>query len=110
MITLVFIHDCHASHNLAINIEPGERKMYERFATKHGYQVAVRKPKNPTCDNCAYMTIRKTGGGNHRHCDLIGFCIPDNEQSPSCDLHSAISKFERMMTEAARRNKKGGGK
>ena len=64
----------------------------------------------PTCDNCDMMTIRQSGSGNHRHCDLMGLYIPDNEQSPSCDLHSAISKFERMMTEAARRNKKGGGK
>ena len=99
MITLVFIRSCHASQNVVIeNVREAERPMYERFAKKHGYKMAVRKPKEPTCDNCDHMTIRRTGSGNHRHCDLMGLCIPDNEQSPSCSFHSAVSKFERMMS------------
>lgn len=105
MITLVFITDCHANHNVAIQVRPEEKPMYERFATRHGYQVAVRKPKNPTCDNCGNMTIRQTGSGNHRHCDLMGLYIPDEEMFPSCSMHTAVSKFERMMTERGRRNR-----
>ena len=98
MITLVFIRSCHVKDNVAIAIRPEEKPMYERFAARHGYKVAVRKPKEPTCDNCDNMTILQTGSGNHRHCDLMGLYIPDNEQSPTCDLHMAISKFERLMS------------
>ncbi len=98
-VTLVMVRSCHVRENVAIeNVRPGERPMYERFATRHGFLVAVRKPKEPTCDNCANMTVRHTGSGNHRHCDLMGLYIPDNEQSPTCDLHMAISKFERLMS------------
>ena len=42
----------------------------------------------PTCDNCGHMTIRQSGSGNHRHCDLIGLYIPDWEQFPTCSLHT----------------------
>ena len=98
-ITLVMVRSCHVRDNVAIeNVRPGERPMYERFATRHGFLVAVRKPKEPTCDNCANMTVRHTRSGNHRHCELMGLYIPDNEQSPTCDLHMAISKFERLMS------------
>lgn len=113
MITLVLIRNGHTRDNVAIeNVREAERPMYERFATKHGYQVAVRRPKEPTCDNCDHMTIRRTVSGNHRHCDLMGLYIPDNEQSPTCDFHSAISKFERLLSSKGRTKentfKKGG--
>lgn len=98
MITLVFIRSCHVKDNVAIAIRPEEKPMYERFAARHGYKVAVRKPKEPTCDNCDNMTILQTGSGNHRHCDFLNLYIPDNEQSPSCSFHSAVSKFERLLS------------
>lgn len=116
MITLVLIRDGHAAHNVEIrNIRPEERPMYERLATRHGYQVAVRKPKEPTCDNCANMAIRQNSNGeNYRRCELFGQAIPDNEQSPSCSFHSAVSKFERLLSSKGRTKentfKKGGAK
>ena len=114
MITLVAIIDCHASHNVRLeNVKPEEKGYIKRFLKKQGYQVVEREPKpaEPTCDNCANMAIRRNRSGeNYRRCMLFGQPIPDNEQSPTCDYHSAVSNFERMMTEAARRNKKGGRK
>lgn len=98
MITLVFIRSCHVKDNVAIAIRPEEKPMYERFAARHGYKVAVRKPKEPTCDNGDNMTILQTGSGNHRHCDLLNLYIPDNEMFPSCSYHSALMKFERMFS------------
>lgn len=103
-IILVIIRDCHARHNLVVtaNTEHEERA-YRSMATKKGYLVAVRRPKNPTCDNCDHMTIRKTRGGeNTRHCDFFGLYIPDNEHAPSCEFHKAVSKFERMMSAKAK--------
>ena len=107
-IILVIFRDCHARHNLVVTANnEREERTYRRMATKQGYLVAVRKPKNPTCDNCDHMTIRNFKDGTaHRHCDLMGLYVPDNEQSPTCDLHTAISKFERMM--AAKAIKEGG--
>ena len=99
MITLVFIRSRHVRDNVAIAIRPEDKPMYERFAAKHGYKIAVRKPKEPTCDN---MTIRQTGSGNHRHCDLLNLYIPDNEMFPSCSYHSAVAKFERKFSGKAR--------
>ena len=103
MITLVIIRDCHARHNLVVtaNTETEERT-YRRMATKQGYLVAVRKPKNPTCDNCNHMELRQVQGENTRYCGLMGLYIPDNEQSPTCGFHEAVSKFERMMTAKAK--------
>ncbi len=108
-IILVIIRDCHARHNLVVTANNAhEERTYRRMATKQGYLVAVRKPQNPTCDNCDHMTIRKTHSGeNTRYCDLMGLYIPDNEQSPTCELHSAINKFERMMTAKAKARKGG---
>lgn len=96
-ITLVFIRSCHVSDNMAVDVKPEDRPMYERMAAKRGYLVAVRKPKEPTCDNCDNMTIRQTASGNHRHCDLLNLYIPDNEMFPSCSYHAAIAKFERRF-------------
>ena len=103
-IVLVIIRDCHASHNLVVTAKTEkEEKTYRRMATRKGYLVAVRKPKDPTCDNCANMTVRNVQGAAHRHCDLMGLYIPDNEQSPTCGFHEAVSKFETMMTAKARK-------
>ena len=103
-VVLVIIRDCHARHNLVVtaNTETEERT-YRRMATKQGYLVAVRKPKKPTCDNCANMTVRNIQGTGHRHCDLMGLYIPETEQSPTCNFHEAVSKFEAMMTAKARK-------
>ena len=103
-IILVIIRDCHARHNLVVTANNDhEERTYRRMATKQGYLVAVRKPKNPTCDNCDHMSIRKTRSGeNTRHCDFFGLYIPDNEHAPSCEFHKAVSKFERMMSAKAK--------
>ena len=93
-ITLVAIIDCHARNNVVLeNLTESESRGIRRMAAKKGFLVAERKPKEPTCDNCDHMTIRQTGSGNHRHCDLMGLYIPDNEQSPSCSFHSSVNKF-----------------
>lgn len=104
-VVLVIIRDCHARHNLVVTAHNDhEERTYRRMATKQGYLVAVRKPKNPTCDNCANMSMRNFRDGSaHRHCDLMGLFIPDNEQSPTCNFHMAVSKFETMMTAKARK-------
>lgn len=112
-IILVIIRDCHARHNLVVTAHNDhEERTFRRMATKQGYLVAVRKPKNPTCDNCNHMTVRNFRDGTaHRHCDLMGLYVPDNEQSPTCDFHTAVSKFERLMTakaSAGSATKKGG--
>lgn len=92
-VTLVAIIDCHASHNVKLeNVKPEEKGYIKRFLKAHGYKVVERRPE-PTCDNCDHMTIRQTGGENHRHCDLMNIPIPDEEQSPVCDYHSAVVKF-----------------
>lgn len=105
-IILVIIRDCHARHNLVVTANnEREERTYRRMATKQGYLVAVRKPKNPTCDNCDHMTIRNTHGENHRYCELMGQYIPDNEQSLSCDYHLAVEKFQRRVSAIG---KKGG--
>ena len=49
----------------------------------------------PTCDNCLWMTIMKTGSGNHRHCDAMGLYIPDWEMFPTCSLHTWTNKTSR---------------
>lgn len=103
-IILVIIRDCHVRHNLVVTANNAhEERTYRRMATKQGFLVAVRKPKDPTCDNCANMTVRNIQGTAHRHCDLMGLYVPDNEQSPTCNFHEAVSKFETMMTAKARK-------
>lgn len=104
-IVLVIIRDCHAKHNLVVTANNAhEERTYRRMATKQGFLVAVRKPKDPTCDNCANMTVRNfRDGTTHRHCDLMGLFVPDNEQSPTCEFHTALSKFETMMATRARK-------
>lgn len=98
MITLVLISDCHANNNVVFeNLTEQESRGIRILAKKEGYLVAERKPKEPTCDNCDNMTIRQTGSGNHRHCDLLNLYIPDNEVFPSCSYHKAIMKFERKF-------------
>ena len=95
-ITLVAIIDCHASHNVRMNVKPEEKGYIKRFLKAHGYQVVERKPKpqEPTCDNCGNMAIRQNRDGeNYRRCLLWGQAIPDNEQSPTCDYHTAVHKF-----------------
>lgn len=51
-ITLVAIIDCHASHNVRMNVKPEEKGYIKRFLKAHGYQVVERKPKpqEPTRD------------------------------------------------------------
>lgn len=104
MITLIFIRSCHVRDNVAIAIRPEEKPMYERFAARHGYKVAVRKLKEPTCDNCDHMSIRKTHSGeNARYYELMGQYIPDNEHAPGCDYHSAVEKFQRRVSAMGRK-------
>ena len=115
-ITLVAIIDCHASHNVRMNVKPEEKGYIKRFLKAHGYQVVERKPKpqEPTCDNCGNMAIRQTRDGeNYRRCLLWGQAIPDNEQSPTCDYHTAVHKFlDRFSGKSRYENtmKKGGRK
>ena len=99
-ITLVAIIDCHASHNVRMNVKPEEKGYIKRFLKAHGYQVVERKPKpqEPTCDNCGNMAVRHTGSGNHRHCDLMNLYIPDNEMFPRCDYHTAVMKFQNRFS------------
>ncbi len=110
-IILVIIKDCHASHNeVVVAKTPRDERRIKLTAIANGYLVAERKrkPAEPTCDNCDHMSIRTfKDGSTHRHCDLMGLYIPDNEQSPTCDLHTAINKFERMMTAKAKARKGG---
>ena len=51
----------------------------------------------PTCDNCLWMTIKKTGSGNHRHCDQLGLYIPDWEMFPTCGLHHRMNATSRKL-------------
>ena len=87
MITLVLIHSCHAKDNVVFeNLTEQESAGIRKLAKREGYPVAERKAK-PQEHNCGHMTVRKTGSGNHRHCDLRGLYIPDHEQSPSNTFH-----------------------
>lgn len=110
-IVLVIIKDCHAKHNEVVEAKtPRDERRIRLTAMAKGYLVTERKrkPAEPICDNCDHMSIRTfKDGTTHRHCDLMGLYIPDNEQSPSCDLHTAINKFERMMTAKAKARKGG---
>ena len=105
--TLVVIRDCHASHNLTVTAHTADdERLYRKMAVKKQWKVAVRKPKaEPTCDNCASMELRQTrDGANHRCCDLYGQWIPDTEQSPLCDYHSALKgAFSLTLTPIARK-------
>lgn len=98
--TLVVIRDCHASHNIVLTARTADdEQLYRKMAEKKGWKVAERKAKakaeaeaEPTCDNCATMEFRNSrDGAAHRYCSLYGQWIPDNEQSPVCDHHSALN-------------------
>ena len=104
MKTLVIFRDCHSSHNIVVKAyNDDDEALYRKMAAKKGWKVAVRKPVEPTCDNCAHMDIRQNAHGeNYRHCGLFGQWIPDNEQFPACDYHTAVRKFEDMMTATAK--------
>lgn len=106
--TLAIIRDCHASHNLIVVARTDtDEAIYRQMAGRKGWKVAVRKrkPKEPTCDNCAHMEIVKTRSGNHRHCELFTQWIPDNEQSPVCSSHNYYGAFMLRITPPT---KKGG--
>ena len=61
-------------------------------------RVTVGKHQSePTCDNCAWMTIRSTGSGTHRHCDQMGLYIPDQEMFPCCELHTWQNATSRKL-------------
>lgn len=104
--TLVVIRDCHAKNNLVVTARSADDEaLYRKMAAKKQWKVAVRKPKRekqPTCDNCASMELRQTrDGANHRWCDLYGQWVPDTEQSPLCDHHSALKgAFSLTLTKA----------
>lgn len=95
--TLVVIRDCHASHNIVLTARTADdEQLYRKMAEKKGWKVAERKPKakelGPVCDNCESMVLRNTrDGAAHRFCGLYGQWIPDEEQSPTCDHHSALN-------------------
>lgn len=105
--TLVVIRDCHASHNLTVIARTADdENLYRKMAAKKQWKVAVRKPKaEPTCDNCKHMDIVNTRDGSaHRRCGLYGQWIPDEEQFPSCDFHSAMGgAFSLTLTPIARK-------
>ena len=109
--TLVVISDCHAKNNLTVTARNADDEaLYRKMADRKEWKVAVRKRKDtpePTCDNCASMEVRQTSdGANHRWCDMHGQWIPDTEQSPSCDMHSALKgAFSLTLTKT---NWKGG--
>ena len=52
---------------------------------------------DPTCDNCLWMTILKSGSGNHRHCDQMNLYIPDWEMFPTCSLHTRMNRMSRTI-------------
>lgn len=56
----------------------------------------------PTCDNCLWMTIIKSGSGNHRHCDQMGLYIPDWEMYPSCSLHHRMNATSLRLAQGKR--------
>lgn len=94
--TLVVIRDCHAKNNLVVTAHNDEdEQLYRKMAEKKGWKITERKAKaktEPTCDNCATMEFRNSrDGAAHRYCSLYGQWIPDNEQSPVCDHHSALN-------------------
>ena len=103
MKTLVIFRDCHAAHNIVVNAHTEyDEALYRKMAAKKGWRVAVRKPIEPTCDNCAHMDIKNTRAGNHRRCGLFGQWIPDNENAPVCYYHAAVRKFEDAMAKKAK--------
>lgn len=75
-----------------------------RIATekkKMAKKVRVASGKHqgePTCDNCAWMTLRKCSDGNHRHCDQLNLYIPDREMYPTCDLHTWLNAASRKLS------------
>ena len=97
MITLVLIHSCHAKDNVVFeNLTEQESAGIRKLAKREGYLVAERKarPQEPICDNCGNMNVKQNRDGeNYRYCALWGQAIPDNEQSPTCDYHTAVHKF-----------------
>ena len=104
----LFSPDGHASKDIITVVDD----IYvERFVRNHarriGWKCSVRTIKpaaaEPTCDNCASMTLRQTrDGANNRWCELHGQWIPDEENAPTCKFHIAVRKFEN------RYSKKGG--
>lgn len=112
-VTLVVIRDCHAKNNLTVTAHNADDEaLYRKMAAKKQWKVAVRKPKTPkepSCDNYASMDMRNHVDGTvHRWCDLYGQWIPDTEQSPVCDHHSALGgAFNLNLSPLA---KKGGAK
>lgn len=70
--------------------QTAKKKMLRQMRPAQGKHQA-----EPICDNCGHMTIRKSGSGNHRHCDLMNLYIPDWEQFPSCSLHTWTNKTSR---------------
>lgn len=102
--TLVVIRDCHSRHNLVVTARTADDEaLYRKMAARKQWKVAVRKPKaEPTCDNCLHMEIGNTRDGEaHRRCGLYGKWIPDTEQSPLCDHHSALKgAFSLTLTKA----------
>ncbi len=87
-ITLVAVIDCHSSHNLTIeNVHPAEKEGIKSLLARRGYQVAERRHKpEPTCDNCAFMSMERTDSGNHSYA-------------------KAVELFENRLTEIAHRHR-----
>lgn len=64
--------------------------------------VSGKHQGEPTCDNCLWMTIIKTGSGNHRHCDQMGLYIPDWEMYPTCSLHHRMNATSLQQAQGKR--------
>lgn len=72
-------------------------KRTEKKIMRHVRPAEGKHQTEPTCDNCGLMTIRQTASGNHRHCDLYGLFIPDQEMYPSCELHTRMNRTSRQL-------------
>lgn len=79
------------------------RAMRKRVRVAEG-----RHQGEPTCDNRGLMTIITSGSGTHRHCDLLGLFIPDEEMFPSCDLHTWLNRISLALSRNGVKREKGG--
>ena len=68
-----------------------------------------RHQGEPTCDNCGLMSLRTFRDGTlHRHCDIMGLFIPDEEMFPSCNLHTWQNRTSRTLARKDVKWEKGG--
>jgi len=67
-----------------MSTQTAKKKMLRQMRPAEGKHQA-----EPICDNCGLMSFRNFANGTvHRHCDIMGLFIPDEEMFPSCSLHT----------------------